>query len=83
MSLNDERAASGRDVFATLTAADFNRPPEEIGEDRETAFFDMLVDLRHYAARAGLDFDSLLDRSAEFYALSLRAPDGAVSDLHD
>jgi hypothetical protein len=78
MSLNDERAALGRDAFATFTASVFRQAPEQMS-DRDDAMFDLLTCLRHYAMREDVDFGEALERSSEFFKASLIAPDGVAS----
>jgi hypothetical protein len=79
MHLNDERAALGRNAVVRFAKDRLETPSVEPISDEN--LLDLLVCLRHSAARSGIDFGTINEEAAECYALSLIAPGGAVSLL--
>ena len=75
--INLERAELGRaaaQAFADMSRLDLELEPE-------TAFFDLLVCLRHAAQDMDVNFGAVNEDAGRFFALSLVAPDGEVSRL--
>jgi hypothetical protein len=57
-------------LFARNTGLD------DSGDDDETAFKDLLADMRHWCAQRGIDFDDLAEGSREVYGEEVAEEEG-------
>lgn len=78
-NLNDKRAEfalCGLEACALASGG----PSHLFAADLETWLYDLLVGLRHLADRELLDFGSISEQAGVFYARSLYAPNGEVTE---
>lgn len=67
---NSERAS-----HAERTVRHYSRIPGYGAPDYEADVSDLLTDLRHFCARAGLDFDELYEASSRHYEAERKGQD--------